>query len=188
MSKCEDTTKQTGKLCRSNVYLMGFMGCGKTVVGRLLAEFLDRSFLDTDETIVEETGMTIPQIFEKQGESSFRKLERSVVDRVSRLKGHVVALGGGAVLDPENWKKISRSGITITLSSPPGIIASRLSGQEGRPLLKETEGEGRRHRVTELMAQRDEVYKNADLVLHMNREVSLQRIVDMIVGYLGALT
>ncbi|HEX9934837.1 MAG TPA: shikimate kinase, partial [bacterium] len=111
---------------KGNVYLMGFMGCGKTKIGSLLAKRLDLPFLDTDTLIVEESGMTINAIFQSEGEAGFREREKRVIERLAKLDKVVVALGGGAVVDPGNWKSISESGTTIALSYPPEIIATRL--------------------------------------------------------------
>lgn len=176
---------QTDEQSQGNIYLMGFMGCGKSLVGELLAHRLKHPFLDTDETIVRETGMSIPDIFEKQGEPVFRQLEKSCITRVSKQRGLVVALGGGAVLDLENWKKIFESGITITLSYPPHILASRLASEENRPLLKNTQNPSRLDRISALMKQREPAYMKADLVIHLNREISPEQIVDTLIGYLG---
>ena len=174
----------TKELGNGNVYLMGFMGCGKSRVGKLLAEHLGWPFIDTDEMIVQETSKSIPELFNDHGENGFRQHERSCIDRVSRLRGHVVSLGGGAVLDPGNWEKISNSGFTITLSYPLKIIASRLSASTDRPLLNTTEDSERLKKIENLMSQREPFYRKADFELHMNREVPAERIAKMLLSYL----
>jgi shikimate kinase len=161
---------------KSNIYLMGFMGTGKSRVGRLLAQKLKRPFLDTDACIAEETGISIPDIFAEQGEKQFRILEKTWVKRVSELESHVVSLGGGAIIDAENWNHIIHSGITVTLSYPIEIIAFRLSKKRDRPLLGETKGKERLKKIENLLEKRRPFYHRADLVLHLNHEVEAERI------------
>lgn len=174
---------QTNDFSQGNIYLMGFMGCGKSYVGKLLSERLKWSFIDTDECIVQEAGMSIPEIFEKQGEPAFRKLEKSCVDRVSKLKEHVISLGGGAILDQDNWKNISQSGITVTLSYPAEILASRLVEKSDRPLLNQTEGDKRLHRISDLLKKRKPYYQKADLIMHLNKEVDAERVANALLGF-----
>ncbi len=167
-----------------NIYLMGFMGCGKTKIGSLLADKLDLPFIDTDMRIVEESGMSIVEIFEKEGETSFRLKEKVLIETVSRQKGTIVALGGGTVVNPENWRLIAGSGITIALSYSPEIIASRLAKKEDRPLLNEFSGPERTRRISSLMKTRNPYYQKADLVLHLNKEVDPEQVVQLLIGYL----
>ena len=167
-----------------NVYLMGFMCSGKTKVGSLLAERLGWSFKDTDECIVKEKGMSIPEIFEKEGESVFRKLERSCIQRISQKSGYVIALGGGAVIDPENWDCIFHSGMTITLSYPSEILAIRLARKNDRPLMNHLDGIEPIKRIQDLLDKREHYYRRADLVLHFNQEVEALRIAESLVGFI----
>jgi shikimate kinase len=166
-----------------NVYLMGFMGCGKSKIGRILAQKLNWPFLDTDDCIVEDAGMTIPEILEQMGESRFRELEKKCIKKISQLNDHVISLGGGAILDPENWERISCSGITITLSYPPEILAARLEKKSDRPLLNETEGNARLIKIIELLEKRESYYRRADLILHLNKEVPADRVAETLIGY-----
>lgn len=172
-------------LTTKNIYMMGFMGSGKTRVGSLLASRLDRPYLDTDELIVQEASMSIPEIFSKLGEPRFRQYEIEIIARVAALKEHVIALGGGAVLNPENWERITRSGVTVCLSYPPEIIDRRLARKTDRPLVNENTPEARLARITELMSRREAVYRKADLVLHLNVETDAEKVADAIAGYLG---
>ncbi len=175
---------QTDKLPERNIYLMGFMGCGKSSVGLLLAKRIHWPFIDTDIKIAQEKGLSIPEIFEKHGESYFRKLEKSCILQISKIKKHVVSLGGGAVIDPENWKAISHSGITISICYPPEIIMERLSSDENRPLLGDTGKDKRLQRIIDLMEEREKFYKQADLLLCLNKEVEIERVTNAIYGYL----
>jgi shikimate kinase len=170
---------------KSNIYLMGFMGCGKTKIGTLLSLALGYPFMDTDSCIAEESGLSINGIFEKEGEAGFRAREKRLVERVSRLERHVVSLGGGTVIDQENWRLISQSGTTIALSYPPEVIASRLEKKKDRPLLNAYQGAERIERIAALMASRMPYYQKADLMVHLNREVQPDRIVRTLLGFLG---
>jgi len=169
----------------NNVYMMGFMCVGKTKVGRLLAMRLNWKFVDTDDCIVRDSGMTIPEIFKTQGEPAFRALEKKWVTRVSRNKHQVISLGGGAVVDPENWDRITASGATVNLSYPPEIILRRASQKTDRPLLNQATEEEKMQHIEKLMNNRQKFYRKADLILHLNHEIEPDLVADMIAGYLG---
>lgn len=179
---------ETNKQSPNNIYMMGFMGCGKSSVGLLLAKRLNRPFIDTDLCIEEDAGISISEIFEKQGEPHFRQLEKKCIARVSKLKNHVISLGGGAIVDPENWKVISHSGVTISLCYPPEIIMERLVSAEDRPLLGDADKKKRLKRIIDLMEKREKYYKQADLVLYFNKEVNVERVTDMIVAYMKGVS
>ena len=184
MNKCGKTLRECEPKS-GNVYLMGFMGCGKTKIGSLLADRLGRTFIDTDARIAADSGMTIVEIFEKEGENSFRKRESDLLRSIANSRGYVVSLGGGAVVNPDNWKIISGSGFTITLSYPPEIIARRLARQTDRPLIKQYRGQARLDRIASLMQVRSIHYQKADLVLHLNREVAPERVADALHAFLA---
>jgi shikimate kinase len=175
------------KSAERHVYLMGFMGSGKTRVGRILAESLRRPFIDTDAHIVEETGLSINALFEKKGEAGFREIERNVIRCLADTEGCVISLGGGSVIHPDNWGNIVRSGITIALSYPPEILAARLERKKDRPLLNHAGESQRMDLIRSLQAERDPYYRRADLVLHMNREIDPEAVADMIRRYVEAL-
>ena len=99
---------------------------------------------------------------------------------------HVISLGGGAVLNPENWERLSRSGITVCLSYPSEIIDQRLARKTDRPLVKENTPEARLTRIKDLMSQREAIYRKANLMLHLNIETDAENVADAIAGYLGA--
>ena len=166
--------------------MMGFMCSGKSKVGSLLAKRINFKYIDTDGCIVKETGLSIPEIFEQKGEPEFRKIEKEIVNRVSRLDKHVVSLGGGAVVDPDNWERIASTGTTVTLSYPPDIILKRVSRKTDRPLLNQESDDEKLNRIVELMDKRRNFYSRADLFLHLNREIPAAQVADMIAGYFGA--
>ena len=112
---------------RSNIYIVGFMGSGKSSVGRRLAELLGWAFLDLDEEIEKQEGKPIPEIFGLQGENHFRSLERRELGTASRRSRTVVALGGGAFCSTESQEIIAHTGISIWLDAPLEILFARCS-------------------------------------------------------------
>ncbi|MBU2540598.1 MAG: shikimate kinase [Candidatus Omnitrophica bacterium] len=118
-----------------NIYLVGFMGTGKSAVGRKLANKIESKFVDLDHFIEKEQGRTIKDIFSRNGEFYFRTLEKEAVKEVCGLESVVIACGGGVVLDDENMQNLKGSGIVICLNSRPEVILKRCKGHAHRPLL-----------------------------------------------------
>ena len=115
-----------------SLYLTGFMGAGKTCVGEILAGRLNFAFIDTDDLVVAKAGMAIPQIFATKGEAAFRDLERQIC--LSMPEGAVVALGGGAFMDPAIRRDIGRRGISVFLDWPFEVLLARIGNDPERPL------------------------------------------------------
>jgi len=118
-----------------NIYLVGFMGTGKTVVGREIARHKNWRFLDLDELIELKEKTAITEIFAKKGEPYFRKVESKALKEVAKEKNFVVACGGGIVIDPENIKTMKETGLMICLAAGAEVILKRISGHTHRPLL-----------------------------------------------------
>ena len=146
-----------------NIILVGPMGSGKTAVGRSLARHLGKSFYDSDTEIVRRTGVDIPYIFEKEGESGFREREREALEALVALKGIVLATGGGAILLAENRRLLSERGCVVYLQTSVEQQAERVQQGRNRPLLANVDPA---IRLRELMAVRDPLYRSiADITV-----------------------
>src|SRR5262245_9873938 len=119
------------------VFLIGFMGAGKTTVGRHLARLLGWDFLDLDEQIVANESRSIPQIFASEGEAYFRRLEKDVLASLRGRERLVVACGGGTYAHPDSRSLIDRMGRVVWIQTPVKVALSRCAGSSGRPLLKD---------------------------------------------------
>ena len=122
-----------------NLVLIGMMGAGKTVVGQLLSKRLGRPFADTDAMIEAEAGRTITELFADEGERGFRAREAEAVRWVSALRGQVVAVGGGAILDPGNLTALRATGDLVLLDATPAALAERCTASGTRPLLADAD-------------------------------------------------
>ena len=146
------------------IFLVGFMGSGKSTVGRALAEELGWGFADLDEDIEKREGMPISQIFDTRGEGEFRRAETAALQERVRLiergKPWVIALGGGAFLSEENFEMVSNNGVSVWLDSPFSLVERRLAEQHveynHRPLARDPE------KLRELFAVRRAGYQRAD--------------------------
>lgn len=138
-----------------NIVLTGFMGVGKTAVGREAATRLNRPFVDVDDLIVEEAGMSIPEIFEQQGEAHFRSLERKVLRRLVAEQGQVIATGGGALVDAANRELMTRTSLVVCLSAAVSAIEERIGEDANRPMLATPD---RQQRIVDLLTRRAAAY------------------------------
>jgi len=118
-----------------NLVLIGLMGAGKTTVGRLLAERLERPFVDTDDVVEDVAKLSIAEIFAGAGEREFRSMEAAAIRSVAALRGQVIAVGGGAVLDPANVTHLRSTGDLVLLDADPPTLAARVEDGATRPLL-----------------------------------------------------
>ncbi len=157
-----------------NIVLIGMPGCGKSALGRYLAEILDRDFIDADPEIEKDAGKTIPELF-AVSEDCFREQETKTVKRLAGLQGKVLAMGGGVVLRRENIENLKKNGTIIFLDRSPGDIAGDVD-TETRPLLA-----AGRKRIYDLYAQREALYREAADVTVRNKgtlKETLQRLVE----------
>ncbi len=143
-----------------NLYLIGMMGCGKSAVGRPLAEALGYRFLDADTSIEQVAGKPIPELFARDGEAGFRALEAAVLNQIAAWHSLVVATGGGVVTRPENWGQLHQ-GVVIWLDAPDALLLERLTADPTpRPLLACPDPATR---LAELLQERRPLYAQADL-------------------------
>ncbi|MDX9994032.1 MAG: shikimate kinase [Rhodocyclaceae bacterium] len=151
------------------VYLVGMMGAGKTTVGKKLAKALSREFIDLDHEIEHSTGVTIPTIFEIEGEAGFRRRESQVLMRL-RDGGLVVATGGGVVLNPANRAWMAARGLVVYLHASAELLYARTKNDKGRPLLQVSDPLAR---IRSLVERRDPLYREiADIVVESGAGVS----------------
>lgn len=146
-------------LKKTNLYLVGMMGAGKTTIGKKLASRLRYRFVDTDDLIEKTAGKPISEIFASSGEAAFRQLESEVLSQTSAYTQLVVATGGGIITQPINWSYL-RHGIVIWLDVPIPVLISRLSGDTSRPLLQSGD---LTQKLETLLQDRGDRYAQADI-------------------------
>lgn len=168
MQNNPEHSTESRKYQSGNLILVGMMGSGKTTMGRILAKHLDKIFVDSDEEIQLRTGVTIPHIFDVEGESGFRLRETAALDALVKRDGLVLATGGGAVLAAENRVMLRENGIVIYLKAGVHDLWLRTRNDRSRPLLQT----GNLHaKLSELLSQRDGLYQQvADIVIPTGRQ------------------
>jgi shikimate kinase len=144
-----------------SVSLTGFMGTGKTTVGRLLAQRLRKPFIDSDERIEQLEGCSVATLFADRGEPNFRALERQVVADAVQTDA-VVATGGGAIVDPVTYQRMHEAGPIVCLVADVETILRRTAADRTRPLLENGE---RRTRISQLLSERAAAYARADVTV-----------------------
>ena len=144
---------------KTSIALIGFMGTGKTAVGKALAERLDKEFVELDSLIEQKASKTIPEIFQQDGETAFRELEIEVTREVAERKNTVIACGGGVVLNEINIERLRKGCVLVYLTASPRVILKRtLSNENERPLL---EVSNKAQRIQELLRFRKPFYERA---------------------------
>ena len=141
-----------------NIYLVGFMGTGKTVVGKDLAKRLNKEFVEMDTVIAETEGREIVDIFDRKGEAYFRKLEKELLKELCLKTDLVISCGGGLICDEENLKQLKKTGIVFALTASPLTIYQRTKEQAHRPILNVDDPQAK---IRELLDERDPYYKQA---------------------------
>lgn len=164
---------------KSSLALIGFMGTGKTAVGRTLADRLGKEFVETDNLIEKRAGKSIPEIFRQDGEIAFRELEIAIIKGVAARDNAVIACGGGIVLNKINIDRLAKKCIIINLKATPSVIARRTSDDEDeRPLLAVAD---RLVEIRELLHYRQPYYQRAaDFEVNTSR-LSITAVVDEII-------
>ncbi|MGN0537764.1 MAG: shikimate kinase [Acutalibacteraceae bacterium] len=143
---------------KDNIILCGFMGCGKSTVGALLAKKTGMSFVDLDTYIENKAQMTVSEIFAKYGEEHFRTMEREAAKEISEKKGIVLAAGGGTLTFETNVETLNKSGTIVLLDLPVEVIAERLKNDKTRPLLNRPDKD---KAMKELYDKRLPLYRHA---------------------------
>ena len=153
-----------------NIVLIGFMGTGKTEVGKILSQRLGYNLIDVDSEIEKEQKMTITKIFKQHGETVFREIESDIIKRLSEIENTVLSTGGGAVLRQENINNLRKKGIIICLTASPETIVKRTSNCNDRPLLKV---EDPLQKIKELLDIRKPYYEKADVIIDTESKSSI---------------
>ena len=171
---------KTGQERTGGIVLIGFMGTGKTAVGQQLAGALGLPFVDTDTLIEEQTATRIPDLFRTRGEAGFRAIEKQVIHSLADGERRVIATGGGAVLNPDNFAVLRSLGPVIHLSAPASTILARTKGDAGvRPLLA---GDDPLERIRSLQRERAPVYGRADHEVDTSRH-TIDETVEMVMAW-----
>ena len=155
-------------LHRGNLFLVGLPGAGKSTLGRQLARRLGKTFVDADAELERKLGVTIPTIFEIEGEAVFRDREEAMLVELTALSNIVLATGGGVVIRPANRERLRNGGTVVYLHAQPAALRERTRRSRHRPLLNTADPAAR---LVELYAARDALYREvADVVIESERE------------------
>ena len=165
------------------VVMVGMMGAGKTAVGRALAQRLGVAFLDSDAEIEIAANRSVPEIFDRDGESFFRSREIQIIERLLIEKRCILSTGGGAFLSEKNRTNISAQGISVWLNADLELLWSRVRSKDTRPLLRT---EDPRATLKNLYDQRVPIYSLADLTVGSAPEYSIEDMVDQVIDALIA--
>ena len=150
----------------SNLSLTGFMGVGKSTLGRFLANSLRYQFVDTDDMIEQRSGKPITKIFEDDGEDSFRSLEQEIVDEMVSWKRRVISTGGGLITKNNNLERLKAYSFVVCLWASPETIYHRIKRQSHRPLLQTTDPV---RRIEDLLEERSVFYKQSDYMVNTDK-------------------
>lgn len=149
-----------------NLALIGFMGTGKSSVGRLVADLLHFTYLDTDRVIEARASKTIVDIFEQEGEPAFRAYEQRIVEELTHRRKTVISTGGGLPVNEENLNSLKTHALVVCLWASPETIYERVRGHDHRPLLNETDPLAR---IRDLLSLRGPYYRQADVLVNTER-------------------
>jgi shikimate kinase len=167
-----------------NIYLVGFMGTGKSSVGMRVAREMKGDFIDLDKLIEEKENKTIAEIFKEKGEPYFRGLEKKFLKDAANKKNQIIACGGGIVIDQDNIKLMKNSGTMVCLTATPDVILERTRKSNHRPILNVPDPH---ETICALLADRQQFYAQADISIDTS-EISIKevaaRLIDALHNYL----
>ena len=166
----------------ANIFLIGYRGTGKTVVGKKLSKKLNRKLIGTDKSIIEKVGMQIPEIIEKYGWDKFRDIESEIVREVCKLDNYIIDTGGGVILRKENVDNMKKSGIIILLKADVETIVNRIKYSTQRPPI--TDKKSFVEEVEEVLNQRNEKYEDAADYFVDTSKLTMDEVVTEIISYL----
>lgn len=162
------------------IILLGFMGSGKTTIGKQLAEVLDFPFLDTDELIASKSGLSVNEFFSIHGEQAFREEEKHIIESLSSHPGFVLAVGGGLPAIPGMMQRLNELGTTIYLNVSHEELLRRLKMDRAeRPLLKDHTERSLEMKMQELFSARESIYRQAVLVISNDR-LTVDDVIDLL--------
>lgn len=168
---------------RPNLYLIGFMGVGKSALGRRAARALGYHFVDSDRVIESLAGKPIPEIFAQEGEAAFRRMEREFIESGHPATGCVVACGGGLVIQEGMAERLRQKGVVICLFASPESIIERTCRNRNRPLLNVDDPEAR---IRELLAVREPIYMSAGICITSEGRKMAEVVKHMVRSYRAA--
>ena len=167
---------------KTNIALIGFMGAGKTAVGRLLSKRLGKELVELDSLIEQKAGKSIPDIFSQGGEVAFRQLEIEVIGEVAGNSNQVIACGGGVVLNQINVDRLKEGAVVVYLTASPEVILQRVSEDSSvRPLL---ENKNKEKTIRELLASRKSLYERAADIELDTSEIDIETVAEQVIARL----
>lgn len=164
----------------SSLFLCGMMGSGKTTVGKILANKLELPFVDLDNEIEKEAGMSIPEIFQVYGEPTFRELEKKAVFGAAGKSKSIIALGGGTLQNQEIVDHLKKNNLLIFLDAPLSVLSKRLRNDTGRPLLQRKSEKETETRIARLLKERIKYYSQSHIKIEVEK-YSPEMIADEII-------
>ncbi|MCQ2957449.1 MAG: shikimate kinase [Candidatus Gastranaerophilales bacterium] len=160
-----------------NIVLVGLMGAGKSTVGKILADKLSFSFIDTDEFIEQQESTKITEIFAKKGETYFRTLENNVISKISTKNSQVISTGGGSIQNPQNLTCLKDNGFVVYLKASSNILFERIKDDNSRPLLKT---KNPLKTLDELLKEREINYNKANFIINTDNK-TVDDIINLII-------